>query len=136
MRFSPINRRQDDEGQNEIRHSGGRKLAAEMVSLIGSIQIAEPDSIIVSGGMRNGQTVKTVSAIRPDYTSVELEELPIPLKHHCSTIYAGQVFVIGGTTGIGFPKNNVFVLMNGRSWRETSSLVYSRYFHYLCEKSI
>ena len=125
-------------GQNpgRKRHGKGPKSVqvyepAEIRLQIASIQIAEPDTVIISGGTRNGQTVKTVTAIRQDFTSVELEELPIPLKQHCSTVYAGQVFVIGGKTDGGFPRNNVYMLMTGRSWRVASSMIYARYVNYI-----
>lgn len=120
------------QGKNGVRTDGHRgpvgrrKLPVIQNISIGSIQIAEPDTVIISGGIRNGETVNTVTAIRQDFSSVALEELPVPLKYHCSTVYAGQVFVIGGMTDGGFPRNNVYMLMTGRSWRVAASMIYPR----------
>ena len=108
------------------RPHSGRTLPAQMDLSVGSIHIAEPDTVIISGGVKNGRTLKTVTAVKQDFSSVELEELPVPLKHHCSVVYAGQVFVIGGETDGGYPRNSVYMLLTGRSWRTAASMIYSR----------
>ena len=61
-----------------------------------------------------------------DFSSVELEALPVPLKHHCSVVYKGQVFVIGGKADVGFPRKEVYMLRDGRTWKETPAMTYAR----------
>ena len=67
-------------------------------------------------------------AIGQDFQTLELEELPVALKYHCSTVYAGQVFVIGGQEDTGFPKKTVYMLMTGRSWRVAAVMITARLF--------
>ena len=81
----------------------------------------------MKGGVKDGKAIKTVTSIGQDFQTLELEELPVALKYHCSTVYAGQVFVIGGQEDTGFPKKTVYMLMTGRSWRIAAVMITARY---------
>ena len=90
-------------------------------------------SIIVTGGTQNGTTLSNVLAIKYVPEAVqpiiysELENLPIPLRHHCSTVYMNQLFVLGGYTESGFPRNASYGLINGREWKPLPNMIYARY---------
>ena len=56
----------------------------------------------------------------------ELEDLPIPLRYHCSTTYQGQILVLGGFAQEGFPRKQSYGLINGREWRALPEMIYPR----------
>ena len=56
----------------------------------------------------------------------QLEDLPVPLRYHCSTIYQGQILVLGGFAQEGFPRKQNYGLINGREWRALPEMIYAR----------
>ena len=47
------------------------------------------------------------------------------------TVYRGQLFVLGGYTNEGFPRNQNYGLINGREWHSLPNMIYSRYSSWL-----
>lgn len=64
--------------------------------------------------------------MRQKITTRRLEDLPVPLRHHCSTTYHGQILVLGGYAQEGFPRKSGYGLMNGREWRALPEMIYPR----------
>ena len=113
-------------------------MPAVLPNIYTNINIAENDTVIVTGGTQNGTTLSKVLALKvvqpasglskARITTRELEELPLSLKYHCSTVYRGQLFVLGGYTNEGFPRNQNYGLINGREWHSIPNMIYSRYY--------
>jgi len=107
-------------------------MPAVLPNIYTNINIAENDTVIVTGGMQNGTTLSKVLALKVAktghrITTRELEELPLALKYHCSTVYRGQLFVLGGYTDEGFPRNQNYGLINGREWHSAPKMIYARF---------